>query len=72
MNRPSGDRPGELAALLAVLGEPALTRMIRAHQPGDDGYCRGCTLPESGPRRWPCVLHGLAAQALDITTGGER
>ncbi len=41
-------------------------RLVEAHQPDEHGLCRGCTTPGVGTPlvRWPCGLHGVAAEAV--------
>ena len=61
----------ELALLLAGMPQVA-ERLIAVHTPGHDGYCTGCYLPQGGPNRWPCVLHGLAVLAREVTERADR
>jgi hypothetical protein len=54
---------GELARMPDVVA-----RLVAAHQPDEHGLCRGCTTPGVGTPlvRWPCGLHGLAAEAAQV------
>lgn len=39
-------------------------RLLLDHVPDRTGHCRACSLPDGGPKVFPCTLHGLATAAL--------
>jgi hypothetical protein len=51
-----------------IASEPGwAARLIAEHVNDGTDHCRSCVRAESGARHtWPCPLHGIASQALDI------
>lgn len=39
-------------------------RLLLAHVPDGTGHCAECSMPESGPKVFPCTLHNLGTEAL--------
>jgi hypothetical protein len=57
-----------------IAAEPgAAARLLAAHVNDGTDHCRACVRNEQGARAaWPCLLHGLAAQALDLVVLWRR
>jgi hypothetical protein len=57
-----------------IAAEPgAAARLLAAHVNDGTDHCRACVRNEQGARAaWPCPLHGLAAQALDLARPWRR